>query len=283
VRLTKPKLGSSRNEQTLQQPHAGAQDWVVSRGGMLLALVVTVFSFAMARRASAKRRVPSAKIHYTEEGSFPRLQERVQTQFGFVNNLLITLAIGLLAFAANASANSSELQHLGWRKWLLFSGMILLAISPLAGIRLAHNRLQSHRMTTRTARLRQLRDRLLEQQRSYEIIRLARQANFFERWAKYSQTKKEEKDGIRCAARNLSSVIPESYRREQKQGMVAADGQCPAVNVSRIADATTRLIEALRTWTETADDWTWRWLRAQTWSFIVGALLLLVVPLTYYT
>jgi hypothetical protein len=54
---------------------------------------------------------------YVEEGTFPRLQERTQTQLGFINSLLITLAVGLLAFAANSSASSSELHRLGWRKW----------------------------------------------------------------------------------------------------------------------------------------------------------------------
>lgn len=61
-----------------------------------------------------------------EEGAFPRLQERSQTQLGFINSLLVTLAVGLLAFAANASASGSELGRLGWRKWLLFAGLLVL-------------------------------------------------------------------------------------------------------------------------------------------------------------
>ena len=96
---------------------------------------------------------------YVEEGAFPRLQERTQAQLGFINSLLITLAVGLLAFAANASASSTELHRLGWRKWLVLAGVVVLACSVLSGLRLAHNRLASHRITTRVARLRQLRDR----------------------------------------------------------------------------------------------------------------------------
>jgi hypothetical protein len=280
--LTKPKLSRSRYDRGLQGSHAGTKGWVVRGVGLALALAVTILSVLMARSASVDRSAPNAEIRYTEEGSFPRLQERVQAQLGFVNNLLTTLAVGLLAFAANASANSSELQHLGWREWLLFSGMILLALSLLAGIRLAHNRLQSHRITTRTARLRQLRDRLLEQHRSYEITRLARQANFFEDWAKYSQTKKAENSNIHTAARNLSSAI-RVYTKEttQRNGCRPRKGAV-VMGVSPIANATTRLVEALRPWYEKADDWTWWWLRAQTWTFMVGSLLLLVVPLSYY-
>src|SRR5258708_12776248 len=96
---------------------------------------------------------------YVEEGPFPRLQERTQTQLGFVNNLLVTLAVGLLAFAVNASASSAELHRLGWRRWLLLIGLLAMACSVLAGLRLAFNRLASPRITTRVASLPQLRVR----------------------------------------------------------------------------------------------------------------------------
>lgn len=68
-----------------------------------------------------------------EEGAFPRLQERTQTQLGFINNLLVTLAVGLLAFAVNASANSTDLDQ-GWRKVVLSLGLVALAFSVLAGL-----------------------------------------------------------------------------------------------------------------------------------------------------
>jgi hypothetical protein len=92
-------------------------------------------------------------------------------------------------------------------------------------------------------------------------------ASFFQRWAKYSQTKKEAKNDIHAAARNLSEVIPESYKKEKKPEAASESTQDPMVlDVSEIAHATTNLIEALRTWYERADDWTWWWLRTQTWT-----------------
>jgi hypothetical protein len=106
---------------------------------------------------------------FVEEGAFPRLQERTQTQLAFINSLLITLAVGLLAFAANVSASNSELYRLGWRKWLLLAGLVVLVASVLSGLRLAHNRLASQRVTTRVARLRQLRDRYASVPRGFEL------------------------------------------------------------------------------------------------------------------
>jgi hypothetical protein len=239
----------------------------------------------MTDQTSASSNGQTQEIHtrYIEEGSFPRLQERVQTQLGFLNNLLITLAIALLAFAANASANSSELQHLDRYKWLIFAGMILLACSVLMGIELAHNRLQSYRITTRTARLRQLRDRLEGEQRSYEKIRLAKQASFFAGWAKRAILEKKERADIDTAAKLLEDAIPERYKKEAGKRGAGQNGlDQTEIDVPSIADATTKLIETLRAWSEKADDWTWRWLGFQTWSFIIGALLLLIVSLIYY-
>lgn len=227
-----------------------------------------------------------------EEGAFPRLQERTQTQLGFINSLLITLTVGLLAFAVNASASSAELSRLSWRKWLLFAGLVALTLSVLSGLRLAHNRLASHRVTTRIARLRQLRDRYQSENRSYELRRLARQAVFFQRWAKYSLSKVPEKGQLHDAAYGLAALIPHEYtvRREMKPPTDdhgrTSPGETPSTParqyISGIPPATTRLVEALRTWCDRADDWTWRWLRVQTWSFIIGAVLLLVVPVSYY-
>jgi hypothetical protein len=162
--------------------------------------------------------------------------------------------------------------------------MILLACSVLLGIGLAHNRLQSYRITTRTARLRQLRDRLVGEQRSYERTRLAKQASFFAEWAKNPISKKEEKADIYTAARVLEEVIPESYKREAKEGVASRNGQGQIeTDVPSIADATTKLIETLRAWSDKADDRSWRLLKFQTWSFIIGASLLLIVPLIYYS
>jgi hypothetical protein len=230
------------------------------------------------------KRTARRRPAYLEEGAFPRLQERTQSQLGFINSLLVTLAVGLLAFAANASGNSAELDRLGWRKWLLFVGLLVLALSVLSGLRLAFNRLASHRITTRVARLRQLRDRYGSEERVYELRRLGRQAVFFESWAWGSPIKRREKQGVRTAAKALAKLIPASYKPvKHTRPPDVDDGHEPVTSdVSKITRATTDLVEALRSWYERADDWTWVWLRWQTWFFIGGAALLLVVPLSYY-
>jgi hypothetical protein len=217
------------------------------------------------------------------EGTFPRLQERTQTQLAFINNLLITLAVALLAFAVNASANSPELDR-GWRKWLLLFGLLALALSVLAGLRLAFNRLASHRITTRVARLRQLRDRYRSEKGPFELRRLSRQAVFFETWARGSLSKRPEKQAVRSAAKALAELVPETSTPMTNitPGRVA-DAQRPgSPDVSKILNATTGLVEALRSWYERADDWTWVWLRWQTWFFISGGVLLFVGPVIYY-
>ncbi len=147
---------------------------------------------------------------YVEEGPFPRLQERTQTQLGFVNNLLVTLAVGLLAFAVNASASSAELHRLGWRRWLLLIGLLAMACSVLAGLRLAFNRLASHRITTRVARLRQLRDRYKAESRPLEL-RLGRQAVFFETWAIGSLTMAAMSGWFFIGGTVLLLVVPLTY------------------------------------------------------------------------
>lgn len=241
---------------------------------------------------SGKQTPEKRPTYLEEEGAFPRLQERTQTQLGFINSLLITLAVGLLAFAVNASASSAELSRLGWRKWLLFAGLVGLALSVLSGLRLAHNRLASHRITTRVARLRQLRDRYRSEKRDYELRRLGWQAAFFERWAKYSWSKVPEKRQVHDAARGLAVLVPEESKvsrglkpssdRPGPVGSRSSHGAPDKSYISGIPAATTTLVEALRTWCERADDWTWRWLRAQTCLFVIGAMFLLVVPVSYY-
>jgi hypothetical protein len=224
-----------------------------------------------------------AHHHFVEEGAFPRLQERTQTQLGFINSLLVTLAIGLLAFAANISSNSAELKRLGWREWLLLSSLVVLALSVLSGLRLAHNRLASHRVTTRVAWLRQLRDRYVSDPRGYELRRLRFQALFFENWAKYSLSKRAEKQQVNDTARELARIISGEYT---SKGKTKSSGRSlnslSKPDRAQIQDLTTELVEKLRGWYEVADVWTWRWLRVQTWCFIVGAALLLVVPVSYY-
>ena len=220
---------------------------------------------------------------YVEEGVFPRLQERTQTQLGFINSLLITLAVGLLAFAANASASSTELHRLGWRKWLILAGVVVLACSVLSGLRLAHNRLASHRITTRVARLRQLRDRYRSEHRDDELQRLSHQAVFFQKWAKYSWSKVPEKKQVQSAARNLAALIPDEYKQKRRAKTAnEKTGTSSRPYIPAVPPAVTRLVEADRTWYEQADDWTWWWLKVQTGSFMLGAICLVVVPFSYY-
>jgi hypothetical protein len=115
--------------------------------------------------------------------SSPGSRSAPKHSWAFINNLLVGLAIGLLAFAANASASSAGLDR-GWRRVVLLVGLAGLALSVLAGLRLAFNRLASHRVTTRVARLRQLRDRYSSAQGgAYELRRLGRQGLFFKKWA----------------------------------------------------------------------------------------------------
>jgi hypothetical protein len=91
---------------------------------------------------------------------YPRLQGRLQDQLAFVNNLLITLAVAVLAFAANAAVDRSELHNLGWRRWLLGAALVLLALSLVLGIGLAVSRLQSFRLTAQIGRISDLRDEI---------------------------------------------------------------------------------------------------------------------------
>lgn len=113
--------------------------------------------------------------------------------------------------------------------------------------------------------------------------RLGRQA-FFETWARGSLSKRPEKQAVRDAAKALADLIPDASTpiTDTKPGPVA-DGRQPSTpDVSNVTAATTTLVESLRSWYERADDWTWVWLRAQTWLFIVGGLLLLAGPVSYY-
>jgi hypothetical protein len=176
----------------------------------------------------SKETTRTRPAYLEEEGAFPRLQERTQTQLGFINSLLVTLAVGLLAFAVNASASSTELNRLGWREWLLFVGLVTLALSVLSGLRLALNRLASHRITTRVARLRQLRDRYRSESREYELRRLGRQSVFFQTWAKYSWSKVPEKKQVHGAARDLAALIPEEYKLRKQERATSEKVETPA-------------------------------------------------------
>jgi hypothetical protein len=208
-----------------------------------------------------------------EEDPFPRLQDRVIGQLGFVNNLLITLAVAVLAFAANALTDHAELRALGWRRWLITSGLVLLAVSVLTGIAVAHNRLSALRVSARTARLRHLRDRWRDQGRAYQFDRLRWHAAFFSKWGQPGLARKAASEHVRATATTLADALPDSLRKVRP--WVSSDPAAAAA-----WHATTDLVDALRSWSDIADDQTWRWLRWQAGAFSVGALLLLVVALT---
>jgi len=239
---------------------------------------------------SLKRKAPKRSAD-VDDGAFSRLQERTQTQLGFINNLLITLAIGLLAFEVNAAANSPGLDR-GWREVVLLLGLLGLTLSVLAGLRLAFNRLASHRITTRVARLRQLRDRYGGQVDGIYILSgLRRQALSCEKWAWWTRSKEDQKKAVHTAAERLAKLIPETPKAKTDEPSSLTNAELPttdrrvplrAPSVADIVDAAGALIDALRRWYELADDWTWVWLRVQTWCFICGGVLLLVGPVIYY-
>jgi hypothetical protein len=255
--------------------------WAARVGALLMVLAGSAISDRLVRNhlappATAKPKVepaPSRSADYAEEGPFPRLQERVMSQLGFVNNLLITLAVAMLAFVGNELVDHAELRALGWRRWLLTSGLVLLALSVLVGIMVAHNRLSALRVSARTARLRQLRDRWLDQGRTFEFDRIRRQADFFSGWGRPGLTSGAESEQVRTAVTALAQALPDTLRKAPPETRRGPAGKATW-------RAATDLVEALRTWSDKADDRTWRWLRRQTGVFSVGALLLLIVALT---
>jgi len=256
--------------------------WAAPVEALLLVLVGATISSRLVRShlappATAEPKAepdPQRPARYAEEGPFRLLQERVISQLGFVNNLLITLAVAVLAFAANALADHAELRALVWRRWLLTSGLVVLAVSVLIGIMVAHNRLSALRISARTARLRQLRDRWRDEGRGLEFDRLRRQAEFFGRWGSLpDDAVSEQVRKVRTAASALAQALPDSLRkasRETRRGPVGKAAWQTA----------TDLVEALRGWSDRADERTWRWLRWQTGVFSLGAFLLLIVAMT---
>jgi len=233
------------------------------------------------------------------EGAYPRLQGRSQEQLAFVNNLLTTLALAVLAFAAGSSAEWTKLHELSWRRYLLGTALLLLAISLVAGIWLALNRLQSFRISARTARIRQLRGPL-ESSRSFELRRLRDQSEFLKDWSRSGlPSRRAERGEVKNRADELRRVIDADGRADKEihgQARSQADphiapakevqpldparkGQPPKQDIN---DTATHLLDALRKWSEKADKLTWHLLYWQTFTFLAAAILLLIVPLSFY-
>ena len=206
----------------------------------------------------------------SEEGSFPRLQGRTQTQLAFVNNLLTTLALAVVGLAAYASTSPSTLKNLGWRRWLLGSALILLTVSLVVGIWLALNRLQALRVSARIARIRQIRDRWKKDHKRYHLDRLRDQSIFFKKWARFSFIAHTERADIR--RNGLADTISRPRRTSESD----------EAKQEEIESAVDELIKKLRTWSDKADKFTWRLIYLQSISFVIAAVLLLIIPMTYY-
>jgi hypothetical protein len=224
------------------------------------------------------------------EEPYPRLQGRAQEQLAFVNNLLVTLALAVLAFAAAASTSPTDLSRLGWRRWLLGTALLLLAISLVVGIALALNRLQSFRITARHARVRQLRDRLAlgdfspEQLRRFDLERLCDQATFLEKWSRWGKlTGRRERRQVQDPADRLRGKIRDELRylpagtRQERQS--ACSGEADNETLGK---AVGQLRGRLRAWMQKADSLTWVLIRVQVLFFFLAAIVLLIVPMSYY-
>jgi hypothetical protein len=86
--------------------------------------------------------------------SFVRWQGRTIEQLGFVNNLLLGLATGILAFQTQGAFNGG-LSLAYYEKCSMVLSMLFMTASLLAGCYLAYNRLKSFRLTAKIARNRE--------------------------------------------------------------------------------------------------------------------------------
>jgi len=88
-----------------------------------------------------------------EKQSFIRWQGRTIEQLGFVSNLLIFLATGMLAFQVQLAIREISLTILD--KCTIIISTLLIFISIMFGCYLAWNRLLSFRLTAQVARKRE--------------------------------------------------------------------------------------------------------------------------------
>lgn len=186
------------------------------------------------------------------DDAYPRWQDRTRSGLEFENNLLIGLSGGLLVVTVGLTRYT-----LAWQRLLLGIGLVLLGLSVVVGIWLAANRLQSARLTARLVRIRQQRDLVFEPDpltgpgKDWRGSRLKEYISGLDRIDQWTR------NGIRNAAR-------ECGRRFTRETVDA-------------------LIKQLRIWTQQkADPRSWLLLRVQLILFGLGAVLIVVVPISNY-
>ena len=105
------------------------------------------------------------------EDAFIRWQGITLQQFSFVNNLLIGLSTGILAFQLNISFNS-DIVFDTWSKCLFLSSVVVIFISLALGCLTAWNRLVDFRTTKVVARKRENKEPegIEELRRKYTVL-----------------------------------------------------------------------------------------------------------------
>ena len=205
------------------------------------------------------------------EGSYTQLQARSREQLAFVNNLLITLALAVLAFAAGQASDPSKLSVLGWRRYVFGAGLVLLAMSLLAGLWLALNRLQVFRIDARIARLKELNDKIAPDEWS-QLDRIAYISGQLETWANEGRiTRRKERRNIANPAQKLALAA-------QLGDGVAPDPE----TIAGIRSSVEKVTSMLGTWSDKGDVLTWRLFRVQTLSFLAVAVLMLITIMAYF-
>jgi hypothetical protein len=205
------------------------------------------------------------------EGSYAELQARSRQQLAFVNNLLITLALAVLAFAAGQASDPSRMSGMGSRRYVFGLGLVLLAVSLLAGLGLALNRLQVFRIDARIARLKELSVGLRPDQRS-QLDRIAYISGLLERWAKEGRvTRRKERQLVAEPARQLAEAT--------RLGDGAVLGSEVIAGIKPKVEQVTSM---LRTWSDKGDVLTWQLFRVQTLAFLAAAVLMLIAITAYF-
>jgi uncharacterized membrane protein YhaH (DUF805 family) len=80
---------------------------------------------------------------------FSRWQTKTNTQFGYLNNLLLVLSVGTLGFVINQLTQETFIIENCWAKVFFGLGVIFLLISVITGTYLGYNRLIDFRKTAK--------------------------------------------------------------------------------------------------------------------------------------